>query len=534
MPKIFYPFRLSELWYYDEDENINLFSDKNLRLNNFNLNEIGSFIWANCNGKLSNEQIALILLEEIDGEKPQFSEVLNDVNEYLEKLKRNELVSWKTGHDMDVLFVIPPFPEIYSSKAIETPEYSAPPLGVAYIAAVLKNKNYNVSIFDMHINALYAEDIIKEYKKSKPKVVAITATTPTFPNALRIAKLLKAWNNETIVLMGGPHATSLPEECIQSSAVDYVIIGEGELSSLELVNTILKKNNNPQKIRGIAFKDKNNKIRINQPAEKISNLDTLPYPARELLDMELYYQKGSIISSRGCPYNCNYCACSVISGHSYRTHSVDYVLNEIEYLISEHGYKYFDFHDDTFNLYPERVLEICEKIKKRNLDISWGCFCRVNNFTLEIALAMKDAGCEVIQFGIEAGNQTILNSINKKITVEQVENAIKAANHAGIKQIACGFIIGHANDTEETANQTINFGVKLAELGATRLTISVLTPYPGTEVFKKRNELGINLITKDWEQYIFSRVVIETKNLSKERLREIYAKGVYKFLEATK
>ncbi len=529
----FYPVRLSELWYFDEIGNINLFSDKDLRLQNFNLNDVGSFIWKNCTGEFSNVEIASKLLIEIEGEKPAISDILSDVNEYLIELKENGLVNWDSENELDVLFVVPPYPEIYSTKAISTPEYSAPPLGVAYLAAVLKKSDFRVAIFDMHINALHPEDVISEYKKSTPKIVAITATTPTFPNALRIAKLLKAWDNNIITVIGGPHATSLPEECIQSDAVDYVVIGEGEMSTLALTNALVKRTANLNQIKGIAYKTDDGKIKFTQPQEKITDLDTLPYPARELLNIEQYYQKGSIISTRGCPYNCNYCACSVITGHTYRTHSVDYVLDEIEYLIKEFGFKYFDFHDDTFNLIPERVFEFCDKIQKRKIEIKWGCFCRVNNFSVEMAKAMKKAGCEVIQFGVEAGNQTILDSIRKKITLGQVESAIKAANQAEIKQIACGFIIGHADDTEKTANQTIDFGVKLAKLGATRLTISVLTPYPGTDVYINRNKYGIKLITEDWEQFIFSRVVIETENLTKERLREIYAKGVYKFLEAT-
>ena len=534
MSRNFYPVRLSELWYFDEEGNINLFSDKDLRLNNFNLNDIGSFIWQSCSGELSNEEIALKLYGILEGDKPPISEIVADVNKYLIELKENGLVNWTSEDLLDVLFVVPPYPDLYSSKAITTPEYSAPPLGVAYVAAVLKQNNYKTAIFDMHINALYPEDILKEYRKSKPKIVAITATTPTFPNALRIAKLLKVWDENVIVVIGGPHATSLPEECIQSDAVDFVVIGEGEISTLELTNAILKKNKNPGQVKGIAYKDNENKIIFTPAQNRIVDLDTLPYPARELLDLEAYYQKGSIISTRGCPYNCNYCACSVIAGHTYRKHSVDYVLDEIEYLIKEYDFKYFDFHDDTFNLIRSRVFEFCEKIEERNLNIKWGCFCRVNNFDYEMAKAMRKAGCEVIQFGVEAGNQTVLDSIQKKITLKQVENAIKAASQAGIKQVACGFIIGHANDTEETTNQTIEFGVKLAKLGATRLTISVLTPYPGTDVYINRNKNGIKLITEDWEQYIFSRVVIETKNLTKERLREIYTKGVYEFLKATK
>ena len=503
-------------------------------MQNYNLNDVGSFIWKNCTGEFSNEEIALKLLNEIEGKKPRLSDVVSDINEYLFELKDNGLVNWVSKDELDVLFVVPPYPDLYSSKAITTPEYSAPPLGVAYVAAVLKKNDYRVSIFDMHIKSLNPEDIIKEYRKSKPKIFAITATTPTFPNALLIAKLLKAWDENVIVIIGGPHATSLPEECVQSDAVDYIVIGEGEISTLELVNAILKENKNPEQVNGIAFKGDNGKIKFTHPQERIPDLDTLPYPARELLDLELYFQKGSIISTRGCPYNCNYCACSVIAGHTYRKHSVDYVLDEIEFLINKYNFQYFDFHDDTFNLIPERVIEFCNKIEERGFNIKWGCFCRVTNFNLEIAYALKKAGCEVVQFGVEAGNQTVLDSIQKKIKLEEVENAIKVASQAGIKQIACGFIIGHANDTEETTNQTIDFGVKLAKLGATRLTISVLTPYPGTDIYLNLNKNGIKLITKDWEQFIFSRVVIETESLTKERLREIYAKGVYKFLEATR
>jgi anaerobic magnesium-protoporphyrin IX monomethyl ester cyclase len=535
MLKIFFPIRLTDLWLKNENTGlISLYSDKHLRLINYHLNEIGSFIWENCSGEYSNEDITKKLIDKLDGTKPDFATVLSDINNYLIELKDNELVNWENEDELDVLFVIPPYPNIYSSKAIKNPEYSSPPLGVAYLAAVLKQSNFKVAIYDMHIKALQAEDIIKQYRKSKPKIVAISSTTPTFPNALRLTKLLKAWDDNIITVIGGAHATSSPEECISCKSVDYVVIGEGEITILDLANSLIKGSLNTLEVKGIAYKDIYGNIQFTESQVKISDLDTLPYPARELLDIESYYQKGSIVSSRGCPYNCNYCSCAVIAGHTYRTHSVDYVLKEISFLIQNYGFKYFDFHDDTFNLYPKRVFEFCLEIEKRNLNFEWGCFCRVTNFNEEMAQAMKKAGCEVIQFGVEAGNQKILNSIRKKIRLEDVENAIIAASKAGIKQVACGFIIGHSDDTEETANETIEFGLKLAKLGATSLSISVLTPYPGTEVYNKLDKNGIKLITNDWEQFIFSRVVIETENISKEKLRELYVKGVYSFIEATR
>jgi len=528
MSECFFPRRLTELWLYDATSKATtLYSDKDLSLYDFSLNEVGSFVWQHCDGSLSNIEIAQKLYGELDGDKPNFIEFQTEITEYLLELRNNELVSWE-NKGKDVLFVVPPFPDLYSKTSINNPDYSSPPLGVAYIAAVLKENNFDVGILDMHIQALNPEDIIIHYRKNKPQIVALSATTPTFPNTVKIAKLLKAWDENIVIVIGGAHATCLPEECIAFDCFDYVVVGEGEFTMLELANSLIHNSITIANINGLAYK-KNNKIKINKPRKRLANLDLLPYPARELLNINSYYQKGAIVSSRGCPFRCNYCSCAVIAGHTYRVHSVDYVLNEIEYLINNYGFEYFDFHDDTFNFYPERVLEFCRKIKERQLNFHWACFCRVTNFNNEIATAMKQAGCVAIQFGVEAGNQTVLNSIKKRITLAEIENSVIAAKNADINKISCGFIIGHAEDTEETINETINFGLKLATLGATDLTVSVLTPLPGTEVYNNLGKNGIDLLTKDWEQFVFSRIVIETKNVSKERLRKLYVKGIQLF-----
>jgi len=533
MNDIIYPSRSTELWFSDLTDNIILFSDKDLALDQYETNKLGAFIWQLCDGNHSNIDIAKLINDKIESEKPDIEEILLDVNCYLIDLKNNDLVNWATNKNVDILLVVPPYPELYSSLAINTPEYSAPPLGLAYIAAFLKKNNFSVAIYDMHITTAFVEEIITEYRKNKPRIVGITSTTPTFPNAVRIARILKAYDSQIIIILGGAHASSLPEECAKVNAFDFIVIGEGEQIMLEIANAFLREKGDPYKISGIVFKSKDGVIHTSLPELKVKNLDYLPYPARELLNMESYYQKGSIISSRGCPYECTYCACPLITGREYRTHSVDYVLDEINYIQEKYGINYFDFHDDTFNLSHNRVFEFSNKIIERKMNFTWGCFCRVTNFNYEIAKAMKDSGCEVIQFGVESGNQVVLNSVRKKVTLEEIEFAIISAKKAGISQITCGFIIGHSEDTEVTINETIEFGVKLAKLGATRLAISILTPYPGTEEFNEMENKGVKLITNDWEQFIFSRVVIETKNLNKDKLRELYAKGIYRFLQAT-
>ena len=195
-----------------------------------------------------------------------------------------------------------------------------------------------------------------------------------------------------------------------------------------------------------------------------------------------------------------------------------------------YGCRHFDFHDDTFNLYPRRVEELCATLQIRNANYHWGCFCRAAQFSPALASAMVNAGCNVIQFGVESGSETVLRSSRKRTSKSQIEAAVRAAASAGIKQVVCGFIIGHATDTPSTIRETIDFGLHLRDLGATRLTLSLLTPYPGTEVYNKRDEFGIHILTNDWEQYTFSRVVIETSRLHREELRQLYVNGLNRFL----
>ena len=206
----------------------------------------------------------------------------------------------------------------------------------------------------------------------------------------------------------------------------------------------------------------------------------------------------------------------------------------MDHMVRRYGYRHFDFHDDTFNLRQDRVFDFCRGLKTRNLNAHWGCFCRAAQMTPQLANYMVQAGCKVIQFGVESGNDRVLQSLHKHTTVTQIEAAVRAAAQAGVEQIVCGFIIGHPSDTTESIRDTIHFGLKLRDLGATRLTLSLLTPYPGTAIYDNRAALGVELLTNDWEQYTFSRVVMQTPNVTREQLRELYADGLHKFLAATR
>ena len=193
-----------------------------------------------------------------------------------------------------------------------------------------------------------------------------------------------------------------------------------------------------------------------------------------------------------------------------------------------------DFHDDTFNLHSKRVREFTDRVTVNFPALEWGCFCRARQFSEEQARDMVSAGCRVVQFGVESGNDNVLERIGKKTCRRDVESAVRAASAAGIDQIVCGFIIGYPFDTPESIRETIDFGLHLAGLGATRLTLSLLTPYPGTEMYDRREELGMRLLTDDWEQFTFSRVVQSSPGLSPDFLREAYVDGVLRFLDVAK
>ena len=550
-----YPRRCSELWAEStRSGHIEILTDARLLLGRYAINETAGLVWRLCDGKHDIKDIATSIAEACDGRMPSRDIILRDVMDCLEELRREGLVTWPDQKTVDVLLVIPPFPTTYAPYASQVPEYSSPPLGLAYIAAVLREHGYRVAIEDLHINSAMPEDILPVCRHLEPKIVGITASTPSYPNAERVARHIKAWNSDVITVIGGAHVTGLPIEPASSGVFDFSVVGEGEFTMLELTDALLREKGDPRRVSGLVFfssdgirnsyfrqkKDgikfldlsKNDNLIYNPARTNLKNLDRFPRPARDLLDIQAYFQKGAIISTRGCPIDCNFCACSAIFGHTYRMHSVGYVLDEVEELIRKYNIRHFDFHDDTFNLINKRVFKFCDEIINRKLDFKWSCFCRAAQFNPEMANTMARAGCGVIQFGVESGNNHIIKTIKKRTSLKQIEEAVKGAAAAGIEQIACGFIVGHAQDTPETIQETIDFALHLKKIGATRLTLSVLTPYPGTEVFERANELGIRFLTTDWEQYIFSRVVIETEHLDKHTLRELYVGGLIKFLEA--
>ncbi|MBI5884810.1 cobalamin B12-binding domain-containing protein, partial [archaeon] len=264
----------------------------------------------------------------------------------------------------DVLLVLAPKPDCYSDKALSVAENSSPPLGLLYLGTMLKDKGFGVAIEDMHAGNLKPEQIIQLIEKHKPKILGISASTPTYPNARKMALLAKEKFPEVKLVLGGVHATALPKRCLEESKFDVVVIGEGELTIVELADFFIKGKGKLNEVKGIAFKDAGG-IHFNLPRQFIKDLDSLPIPDRGLIDLSKYSQKGALVSSRGCPAQCIYCACGAFSGRTYRVRSAENLVKEIECLHDEFGITQFEFHDDTFTLFPERVERFCELLKEK-------------------------------------------------------------------------------------------------------------------------------------------------------------------------
>lgn len=428
---------------------------------------------------------------------------------------------------VEVLLFAPSDREIYGKIDLKKIDADTFPLGIAYIASFIRSNGHSVKLVDVKLfGNEWKQKITDIVKGEKPSFIGISCVTPAMPDALRIAETVKSVDKNIKIVLGGPHPSAIPEECISYENVDIVCVGEGEYTFLDLLE-----GKELSKIKGLCYIEKG-KIKVTPPRDLISDLDSLPWPAYDLLPIHSYgnpFLGKSIImvTGRGCPYNCLFCSSKTINRQRYRLRSVKNVVDEIEYLYKNYNLRGFLFADDTFTMIPKRTEELCNEIMRRGLKISWGCDTRVDAMTPELARLMKSSGCNLVKLGIESGDEKILKIIRKGITLDQVRRAVKIVNAAGIK--AHGFfIIGHPYDTEESVRRTIDFAKSLPLDYA---QFSVLTPYPGTDVLDmaKRKE-GIELLSSDWGKFRrYDKPIIRLDTLSPEQLERLHGIAYQEF-----
>lgn len=415
---------------------------------------------------------------------------------------------------MRVLLINPPYKES---------TYTSPPLGLAYIASVLRRSGHEPSILDCPALRLDYGDIARAVRDFRPGLVGITAMTPVIREAIESAKAVKSASDVPIVL-GGPHASIMPGETLKNvKEIDFIARGEGEMIIRDLVNT-LDRGGGIDRVKGLSFR-MGTRIRHNPAMPLINDLDSLPFPARDLLPMGRYRQHighpssfATMVTTRGCPYSCTFCTKAVF-GHIYRARSPENMMGEIEQILDRYRVKEIVFYDDTFTVNRKRVLDFCRLMRERGIRVKWKCEARVNLVDQELLSAMAGAGCYVIAYGVESGNPELLKAISKGFTREQVVRAFNMTKNVGIETLGY-FMIGIPGETRETIKETLDFALKLDPDYA---QFSIATPYPKTELYAQAKKKCL-LEKTDWKSYSYfgdsATPVMRTEELSTEDLKE--------------
>ncbi len=409
-----------------------------------------------------------------------------------------------------------------------------PPLGLCYLANVLKSIGHEAKIIDapaLKISNEKAADTALEWGAA---FVGITSTTDTIFCAGDIADRLKRSSKDAVIIIGGPHLTAVPVKTFEIfPSFDVGVVGEGEETLKELITAIGSKCD-LNKVRGIVFRD-NSRIVSTERRDFIKDLDSLPYPAWELLqELSKVYRPAvinykrlpstSLVTSRGCPGNCAFCDTKVF-GSKYRIHSAQYVLDMIYHLKKNYGIKDICFYDDVFTVFHKRLTEICKGLKDKKYKISWSCQARVNSVNYDTMKMLKDAGCWKISFGIESASNDILKLMNKHAVVEQSGKVVAEAKRAGL-EVEGYFILGFFGETKDTLNMTKDFIIR-SPLDA--VILSCFLPYPGSPAYPYLKEYGV--FDEDWKDMnAFEKPRFIPNGLSAEDIikiqSEIY-KGFY-------
>lgn len=430
---------------------------------------------------------------------------------------------------MKILLINPSQEKVYGS--LKKPDF--PPLGLAYLGAVLEQEGHTVEVIDMDAENITKDRFITILKKGQYGLVGLTATTPTYNNVVKLCEAVKKESFAKTVI-GGIHATVMGVEAIAPNSIDFLIKGEAEETICELADCLEKKED-PLQVKGLLYKNKKNGVIIvNEVRELIEDLDALPFPAWHLFKQLKYTYPDSlypfvlpIMSSRGCPFNCSFCSAKSIFLRKFRPRSAKNVVDEIEYLIKNYRVREIHFWDDNFTFDKERVFKIKDEILKRKINIkfSFPNGLRVDCVDMEILRVLKEMGTYSIAFGVESGNQNILNSVSKGTTIEKIKTAFQMLKKLNVETWGF-FMIGFPKDTEVTIKDTIDFAIKLDPDIA---KFHILKPYPGTAVFDELNQEGL-IMDRNFDHYgIHTKPVHRLNNLSEEDLLKWHKIAYRKF-----
>ncbi|MFC1850364.1 B12-binding domain-containing radical SAM protein [candidate division CSSED10-310 bacterium] len=414
---------------------------------------------------------------------------------------------------MRILLVNPPFSGIYYKLG-----FIFPPLGLAYLAAVLRTEGYDVEIVDLAVSP----DGLNILAQKKFDLVGISGDTCRHPAAIAVAREVKKKGIKTV--LGGSHASYLDQDILENNPYfDFVIRREGEFTLQELVQK-LREEQELESIAGLSFRSRQGNFVRNPDRPLISDLDKLPLPARDLLPMEKYKSLElrrrkitPIVTSRGCPFQCPFCCSSHYWGTKWRTHSVERVLTEIELVTAEYGYRAVAFIDDTFTINMKRVDQLSQNIIDKKIDIRWWCFSRPDMIISneQIIARMAASGARYVFMGVESGEEMILQKLKKGVDRSKSIQAIDLLRQYGIETMA-SYMFGDLEETYESILRTITFARALPTGSA---QFSILTPFPGTVLWE---QLAPLLDHRNWQYYDCTHLVFKHPHLTAEQLQKLH------------
>lgn len=399
------------------------------------------------------------------------------------------------------------------------------PLGIMYLASVLEKAGFRVQIIDPFSYETDRE-ILSSIESFEPKYVGFSVMTPTFAKTKRFIAKLKEVMPDKIYFAGGVHATVLPENNIRELGLDLAVIGEAEFTLWEALMALENKTG-LDKIKGIAYRGPQAKIKNNGPAELITDLDRLAFPSRHLLDIEKYFvppgyirsffldRVANVITGRGCPMQCIFCCSNVLYSSRVRRRSVENVLAEIDYLIEKYNINGIYFSDETFSVDYKWVFRLCDEIKKRRLP--WGCATRIDLLNEEVISRMKDARCIQVDLGVESGSDRILKVLKKNTTNAEIKRTFAMLNKHKMRTFAT-LMVGSPGETREDIMQTKEL---LKEIRPNFTHISWFTPFPGTEAYRlleNSEEIKSGNMITDFDFVVSDKPAV---NLTKMNFQEL-------------
>jgi radical SAM superfamily enzyme YgiQ (UPF0313 family) len=369
-----------------------------------------------------------------------------------------------------------------------------PPIGLMYVASALEKAGFEVQMLDNYLMKKPTQEVAELVAKTQPAIVGITCGSATYPRTVETAKAIKAAKPDCKIVVGGWHASYMPDSLLANPEIDYVVMGEGERAITQLATAITDGNEaQALTIPGVACRKKGNIIK--NPPQFIENMDEIPYPARHLLPLELYdrtiefldAKPADVMSiSRGCVFNCGFCETRKLWGNICRGFSPKRVIGEIEDLRRRYGTRGIYFINDNFTLRKEATVELCNLMLEKKLDLEWVCDTRVDLVSNELLGLMSRAGCKTIWFGVESASPRVLKRIGRNTTPEQVEAAFKLCKKHGIKT-ACSFMLGLPDETLADMEASLKFAKKL---NPDWCQFNTFIAYPDSKLYNELLESG--------------------------------------------